>query len=143
MLLKGKLIFIVEDNTQNRIVFQVILIRQGARVEFERWGKGTLYRLKAIKHVDLIVLDLRLAQGVSGYDIYDAIRAEPAFDQVPIVAVSATDPATGIPMTKMKGFNGFIPKPIDDVRFPHQLAKIIAGETIWDTGLQVLEDESE
>lgn len=143
MLLKDKMVFIVEDNTQNRVVFQMILILQGARVEFERWGKDTLRRLKALKTIDVIVLDLGLAQGVSGYDVYDEIRAVPQFDKVPIVAVSATDPVAGISKTKMKGFNGFIAKPIDDVRFPRQLAKIIGGEAVWDTGVAILEDESE
>jgi CheY-like chemotaxis protein len=143
MLLKDKLVFIVEDNTQNRVIFQVILIRQGARVEFERWGKDAVYRLKSFKQVDVIVLDLALAQGVSGYDIFDEIRALPQFEKVPIVAVSATDPVIGIPKTKLKGFNGFIAKPIDDVEFPRQLAKVIDGETVWDTGMAILEDENE
>ena len=143
MLLKDKFIFIVEDNTQNRVVFQMILIRQGARVEFERWGKDTLRRLKTLKNIDIIVMDLGLAQGVSGYDLFDDIRAIPEFSKLPIVAVSATDPTVGIPKTRLKGFNGFIAKPIDDVRFPRQLAKIIAGDEIWDTGIAVLEDESE
>ena len=143
MLLKDKMVFIVEDNTQNRVVFQMILILQGARVEFERWGKDTLRRLKLLKHIDVIVMDLGLAQGVSGYDVFDEIRAIPEFNKLPIVAVSATDPAIGIPKTKLKGFSGFIAKPIDDVRFPRQLAKIIAGEEVWDTGVAVFEDEPE
>src|SRR5690606_24228764 len=104
MLLKDKFIFIVEDNTQNRVVFQVILIRQGARVEFERWGKDAVRRLKTLRNVDVVVLDLGLAQGVSGYDIFDDIRAIPEYSALPVVAVSATDPAVGIPKTKAKGF---------------------------------------
>lgn len=135
--------FIVEDNTQNRVVFQMILIRQGARVEFERWGKDTIRRLKLLKNIDVIVMDLGLAHGVSGYDVFDEIRAIPEYSNLPIVAVSATDPADGIPKTKLKGFSGFIAKPIDDVRFPRQLAKIIAGEQVWDTGVAVYEDEPE
>jgi CheY-like chemotaxis protein len=143
MLLKDKLIFIVEDNTQNRIVFQVILVSHGARVEFERWGRDTLQKLKLFGQVDLIVLDIALPHGVSGFDIYDEIRTLPQFEKVPIIAVSATDPVIGIPKAKMKGFSGFIPKPIDDVRFPRQVAKIIAGDTVWDTGIAVVEDETE
>jgi CheY-like chemotaxis protein len=143
MLLKDKIVFIVEDNLQNRVIFQVMLIRQGAKVEFERMGKDTVFRLKGLKHVDLILVDLALAQGVSGYDIYDEIRTVERFEKVPIVAVSATDPIIGIPKTKAKGFSGFISKPIDDVRFPRQLAKVLNGESVWDTGMGVYEDETE
>jgi CheY-like chemotaxis protein len=90
----------------------------------------------------MIILDLTLPRGVSGYDIYDEIRAMPQFDKVPIVAVSATDPVIGIPKAKLKGFSGFIAKPIDDVHFPRQLAKIMGGETVWDMGITVMEDQN-
>ncbi|MDZ4770914.1 MAG: hypothetical protein SGJ24_17450 [Chloroflexota bacterium] len=35
---------------------------------------------------DLIILDLMLSQGVSGYDIFRRIRALAEFDAIPIVA---------------------------------------------------------
>jgi hypothetical protein len=36
MLLKGKRVFIVEDNLENRIVFEVLLVEQGAVIAYER-----------------------------------------------------------------------------------------------------------
>lgn len=134
MLLKDKFIFVVEDNMQNRIIFQMLLICQGARVEFERWGQDAIRRLSAFRHIDLIILDLSLAQGVSGYDVFDWIRELPQFDAVPIVAVSANDPAVALPIVQRKGFHGFIAKPIDDVLFPRQIARLIEGETVWYAG---------
>jgi len=134
MLLQDKVVFIVEDNLQNRVVFQMILMRHGARVEFDRWGRDTLSRLKSLKQVDAIVLDLSLSLGISGYDVFDEIRADPQLGQIPIVAVSAGEPAIAIPLTQKKGFNGFIAKPIDDDRFPRQLETIIGGGTVWDAG---------
>lgn len=141
MHLANKHIFIVEDNPQNRIVFQMLLVRNGAKVDFERWGKDAIHRLKFMNNISLIILDLALSDNVSGYDIFDEIRTMPQFDHVPVVAVSATDYVTGIPKAKAKGFNGFIAKPIDDNRFPQQLARIINGETIWDAGGVAIEDE--
>lgn len=134
MLLKGKTIFIVEDNTQNRVVFQMVLIVNGARVEFDRWGRECMSRLKSLVQVDLIVLDLMLTNGITGYDIFKEIRTIPAYDHVPIVAVSASEPAVALPKTKELGFSGFIAKPIDDELFPQQLARLIAGEQIWYAG---------
>jgi CheY-like chemotaxis protein len=134
MLLKGKRIFIVEDNIQNRIVFQMAMVLQGAQIEFERWGKDAVAHLKGFKDVDLIILDLMLYHGISGYDIFDDIRKLPEYDKVPIIAVSASEPAIAIPKTQQKGFSGFIAKPIDDTLFPRQLVQIIAGEKIWYAG---------
>jgi len=134
MILKEKRIFIVEDNMQNRLVFQMSLIRHGASVDFERWGKDTLYHLQNLSRVDLIVLDLQLADGITGFDIFEKIRGLPKYDTVPIIAVSAMDPSIAIPKTKNLGFSGFIAKPIDNGQFPKQIASIIAGEKIWSVG---------
>lgn len=134
MSLKNKRIFIVEDNWQNRVVYQMVLIRHEALVYFEAWGANTINSLKKTSHVDVIVLDLTLGQGISGFDLFDQIRALPNLASVPIVAVSAMDPAIAIPEARSKGFAGFIAKPIDIHMFPQQIATIIAGEPVWHVG---------
>lgn len=131
MLLKGKRIFLTEDNLTNRSVIQLLLERDGAIFAFERWGTETTERLQKFAPVDIILLDLMLPNNVTGLDLFDQIRALPAFEHVPIVAVSAKDPSIAIPEVQAKGFNGFIAKPINRLRFTQQIASIIAGEQIW------------
>jgi CheY-like chemotaxis protein len=131
MLLQGKSIFVVEDNLQNRVVFQMTMITHGATLEFERWGRDTVRRLQACRCVDLIILDLMLYGGVSGYDIFKEIRGHSQFDHIPIIAVSAAEPSIAIPKAQQMGFAGFIAKPINDDLFPDQIARIMAGEPIW------------
>ncbi len=138
MILKNKRIFIVEDNIQNRLVFQMALIRHGASVDFERWGRDAIYRLQNLSRVDIIILDLMLAEGVTGFDIFTQIRELPKYSTVPIVAVSAMEPSIAIPKTKQHGFSGFIAKPIDSVQFPKQIASLIEGESIWSVGERTL-----
>ena len=138
MLLSDKTIFVIEDNLQNRIIFQIALTKHGARVLFEPWGSRALLQLNALKHVDVVILDLMLVGGISGFDIFDQIRAVPAFNDVPIIAVSAMDPVVGIAKTQAKGFAGFIAKPIDADLFPQQLATIVNGEKIWHVGERAL-----
>ena len=48
MFLKDKRIFIVEDNMQNRVVFQMAFVRHGALVDFERRGRETIARLNEV-----------------------------------------------------------------------------------------------
>ncbi|MCA0457739.1 MAG: response regulator [Chloroflexi bacterium] len=138
MILKDKRIFIVEDNMQNRLIFQMALIRQGASVDFERWGRDTLYHLQNMSHIDLIILDLMLADGISGLDLFDQIRQVPKYSALPIIAVSAMDPSIAIPKTRAKGFSGFIAKPIDNILFPKQLVSILNGEKVWSVGERTL-----
>jgi two-component system, chemotaxis family, sensor kinase CheA len=138
MLLKDKRIFIVEDNLQNRIVFQMSMVNNGAMAYFERRGLDALPRLQTLSNVSLIILDLMLAEGVSGFDIFKEIRALPAYTTIPIVAVSAMDAAVALPKAHAMGFNGFIAKPINAHLFPRQLLDILAGKAIWHTGERAL-----
>ncbi|HEX2907780.1 MAG TPA: response regulator [Phototrophicaceae bacterium] len=134
MLLQGKRIFIVEDNPLNRATYQMVTVLHGAQLEFERWGRDTLRRLKQVGQVDLVILDLMLPGGVSGYDVFQEIHNAPEFAAIPIIAVSAAEPSTALVKTRQLGFSGFIAKPIDDDLFPKQLAQILAGKQVWDAG---------
>ena len=117
----------------NQIVFRMSLITQGAFVEFDQWGRDTIEKLDKY-NPDLIILDLMLPNGNSGYDVFKQIREYSEYDNVPIVAISASEPAFALPRTKSMGFSGFIAKPIDETLFPKQMAKILEGEEIWYAG---------
>lgn len=129
--LQGKHIFIVEDNAQNRVVYQIIFLRMGAVIDFDRWGSDTIHKLKNLPKVDAIIMDLMLAGGVTGFDVMEQLQRQEKLAGVPVVAVSAADPSSAMPRCHDTGFAGFIPKPIDADRFPDLIARVIAGEKIW------------
>ena len=131
--LKDKRIFIIEDNLGNRAIMQLLLEQRGAIVSFERWGIDMIARLAKFKPVDLILLDLMFPSGVTGYDICDTIRSHNEYINIPIVAVSASEPAVSIPKVKAKGFQGFITKPISFDEFPKQIGQLLAGYEVWET----------
>lgn len=134
MSVKGKHILIVEDNSLNRVVYQITLGVQGAVLEFDRWGREAITRLKAGRDFDLIILDLMLHGGISGFDIFQEIRTMPQFNAIPIVAISASEPAIAMPRARELGFSGFISKPIDEAYFVGQISKLMAGEEVWHDG---------
>ena len=136
MKLIGKNIFIVEDNTMNRVIYQISLGKSGAFLEFDRWGRDTLDKMKYMKLIDLIILDLMLPQGESGFAIFERIRRIPKYTNVPIVAVSASEPAVAIPKAQELGFSGFIAKPINPELFPEQISQLLQGQELWITGTQ-------
>lgn len=132
--LRNKRVFLVEDNLANRAIMQILLEQNGARTNFERWGKDTVSKLRKFMPVDIILLDLMFPDGVTGYDVFDEIRSHPEFDHIPIVAVSASDPSSAIPKTKKMGFSGFITKPVDYDRFPDDIVSIMNNKPVWDAG---------
>jgi CheY-like chemotaxis protein len=133
-MLQNKRIFVIEDNIDNRVVYHLIFVKQGALFEFDRWGTSTVSKIKAFSPVDLIIVDLMLPNGVTGFNIYSEIRGESLFNHVPVIAVSASDPSIAIPKVRDMGFSGFIAKPIDYQQFPKQLEKVLNGESIWYDG---------
>ena len=133
--LKDKRIFIFEDNLTNRSIMQLLLEREGAEISFERWGTNVAESLRKFEPIDIILLDLMFPNNISGYDVFDTIREIPDFDDVPIVAVSASEPEIAIPKTQSKGFAGFISKPILRYElFTEQMLTIMGGDSIWYTG---------
>jgi two-component system cell cycle response regulator DivK len=131
--LQGKRIFVVEDDVVNMAVFTVTLRQTGATIIQDAWNANTINMLIQHLPVDVILLDLMLRFKVSGYDIFDKIKADPRLSTIPIVAVSASDPEIEIPKAKEKGFTGFIGKPIDVYQFPIQIAACMKGEEVWYT----------
>ena len=81
--------------------------------------------------VDIILMDLMLRFGVSGYEIFDQLRELPEFASIPVLAVSASDPEVEMPRLRAKGFAGFVSKPISFQEFPLQVAAAIEGEKVW------------
>ena len=131
--LRDKRIFITEDNTLNRSVYMMLLKISGAIIEFDRLGRETPSKVETFKP-DLIILDLMLPNGDSGYQIFNKIQKMPDYGNVPIVAISASEPSVALPKCKELGFSGFIAKPIEEELLVDQLVRLIEGEEVWYVG---------
>jgi len=131
MLLNRKRIFIVEDNAGNLAIMQTILDQHGAKVFFERWGRNTCDRLRAVLPIDLILLDLMLPDGVTGYQVFDTIQLLPDLAHIPVVLVSAADVDAERETAMRKGLRGFISKPIRVTTFARFVVDAIEGNQVW------------
>jgi len=132
MLLQGKRIYVVEDNPDNIYVILLLLRKQGAEVQVDWWAKGESRRILEALPLDLIILDIMLTHGRSGFDVFDELRQWHDLSRIPVVAVSAADPSIALHEARIKGFAGFISKPVDFNLFPSQIASLIAGKQLWD-----------
>lgn len=129
MLLKNKRILLVEDDVLNLSIISGILRKHGAKVFQDPLGHRTEMMIPYLK-VDIILLDLKLDRtNIDGYDLFEYLRSKPSLKEIPIVLVTADDGA--LTMAKLKGFDGFIGKPIDRSIFARQIASILEGKAIW------------
>ncbi len=136
MLLQGKHIYVVEDDPMNLAVIRTILKRAGAIVPFDHWGDTTLSRMLDYPfNIDMILLDIMLPHNVSGYDIFEIIRAESSLKDIPIVAVTASDPDVEMNKARQMGFDSYITKPLDRLKFAKTIAAILDGAEVWGESL--------
>lgn len=129
--LKGKHIFIIEDNPTNMAVNAVTLKRTGAKITQDMWNTNPVDMLRQRLPVDVVLLDLMLKHNVSGYDVFKEIQADPELAHIPVIIVSAADPTVEIPKAQALGLAGYIGKPIQPRIFPQQIADCMNGKPVW------------
>jgi PAS domain S-box-containing protein len=97
---------------------------------------------------DVVLMDLRMPI-MDGYQMLDAVRADPSLAQVAVIAVTASSLGGG-DAASARGFDGFIRKPYSPLQLFRALANIVGdvrrgtspesfehgGPAVWGDGLQ-------
>lgn len=112
---QAKHILLVEDDDTNRKLVRIVL-GDGYRISEAASVEQALDLLQQEKP-DLLLLDIRLGDG-SGLDVIRAVRADPAFDQVPALAITAQAMKGDESRFLAAGFDAYLSKPIDTRRLP-------------------------
>jgi CheY-like chemotaxis protein len=113
----AKTILLVEDDETNRKLVRVVLAGRGYRIEEAGGVQEALALLRDGGRRDLLLLDIRLGDG-SGLDLVRTLRANPAFDDVPAVAITAQAMKDDEERFLAAGFDGYVSKPIDTRGLP-------------------------
>ena len=118
---------IVDDNVQNVKVLVQLLTKQGVACTEVSDSNKLDDVLSGEQHVDVAFLDLEMP-GLDGYKVKDMVRS--GMGDIPIIAYTVH--VSEINTVRQAGFDGFLSKPLDNVRFPDQLARILRGESVWE-----------
>jgi CheY-like chemotaxis protein len=130
-MLSGKRIFLLEDDVNSLAIIMSMIKRNNAVVFYDTWGIATIEKIQRHLSLDLIIMDLNLPGGISGYDIFAQIKKVPALGDIPIVLVTGAESQIEMPKARSMGFAGFISKPVRNRTFPYALAQILKGESVW------------
>jgi two-component system cell cycle response regulator DivK len=131
--LEQAVVLIVEDNPDNLFIAIELLRRAGVQ-HCDGWASGRrLFKLLETwdRPVHLILLDIQIPRE-DGYAILEQIRAAPKLRATRVAAFTANVMADEVQRARAAGFDGFIGKPIDRHRFPSQIARLLAGEDVWE-----------
>lgn len=116
-----KKILVIEDNEQNMYLMHFLLEKRGYEVIEALSGQEGLDALQRDRP-EIILLDIQLPE-MDGYAVADAIRREPEYEEIPIVAVTSYAMAGDRERILAAGATGYIEKPIDPETFVDQIKK--------------------
>ncbi|HLE62776.1 MAG TPA: response regulator [Pyrinomonadaceae bacterium] len=104
-------ILLVEDYPETRTMLRQWLERKGYRLVEAADGQEAL-DLAPLAHPDLILMDLRLPE-MNGIAATRRLREHPELKDVPVIALSALDPAMFRDAAMAVGCVDYLTKPID------------------------------
>ena len=111
----AKRILVVEDNDLNRKLFCDVLKSQGFAVEPVADGKEALDRAREFVP-NLIIMDIQLAD-VSGVELIERAKADPALRAIPVLAVTAYAGRGDEERIRDAGAEGYLAKPVSIAPF--------------------------
>lgn len=118
-----KTLLLVEDDDTNRKLIRVILGGKRYRIREATSADQAMEMLRADKP-DLLLLDIRLGDS-SGLDVIRAVRADPAFDEIPAVAITAQAMKNDESRFLEEGFDGYMSKPLDTRLLPEVVERFL------------------
>jgi len=109
--LTGARVLLVEDNVVNQELARELLIRHAMEVEVANNGAEALERLSK-EAFDGVLMDCQMPV-MDGYTATRRLRADPRFQHLPVIAMTANAMAGDREKVLAAGMNDHIPKPIN------------------------------
>ena len=123
-------ILVVDDVEKNVKLLADVLAVKGFRVSTAFSGEQALQRI-AEEAPDLVLLDVMMP-GMSGYDVCRAVRADPLHAVLPIVLVTALDPAQERVKGLEAGADDFLTKPVNQAELMARVRSLLRIKTLYD-----------
>lgn len=105
----SKRILVVEDQVDNRRIVRDLLTKYGYEIVEALTGEEGVAAAES-QHPDLILMDIQLP-GLDGYEATRRIRANPALQHIPIIAVTSYALSGDDVKAFAAGCNAYIAKP--------------------------------
>jgi two-component system alkaline phosphatase synthesis response regulator PhoP len=104
-------VLIVDDNEHNLELIQAFLDELGGRIRLARDGAEAIAAVAA-EHPDVILLDIMMPR-MSGYQVCEKIKNNPATRDIPIIMVTALNEVGDVERALDAGADDFLTKPVN------------------------------
>ena len=117
------LILIADDRPSSRELLRLVLERAGYQVAEAEDGDQAVDRARS-RHPDLILLDLQMP-GLDGYGVLAALRSDPRFRHLPVVALTASAMRGDRERIMEAGFTDYLAKPAGPEALRDAVARLL------------------
>ncbi len=124
-------ILVVDDNPENREIFQARLASHGYEILTACDGEEALATARAAGP-DLILLDIMMPK-VDGIEVCRQLRADPAFPFTPIIMVTARSDSKDIVAGLAAGGDEYLTKPVDQASLVARVKSMLRIKQLHDT----------
>lgn len=120
-------VLVVEDEDNIAIALEFLITREGYGHDRVASGAEALPRIRDTRP-DLVLLDVMLPE-VSGYEICEGIRTDPALAQVKVLMMTARGSAIERKRGMELGADGFISKPFELKDLRAEVRRLLSDAT--------------
>jgi two-component system, OmpR family, response regulator len=120
----NKHVVLVEDETNIAEAIRFLLSNEGWRVETLANGSNAVDVIRNTGP-DLVMLDVMLP-GKSGFEILHDLRADPAFDALPVLMLTARGQSRDREMAEKAGVSRFMTKPFSNAEMLDAVRELTA-----------------
>lgn len=118
------LVLVVDDNEMNRDMLGRRLQRQNCEVVMAENGTAAL-EMVGTRPFDLVLLDIMMP-GVSGYDVLERMKADPALKHIPVIMISAVDDIDSVVRCIELGAEDYLFKPFNPVLLKARVGAVLS-----------------
>jgi CheY-like chemotaxis protein len=86
--LVGRTVLLVDDDARNIFALSSVLERRGMKVLTSTTGSEAISIIQSRPEVAIVLMDIMMP-GMDGYETMEAIRSDPSFRRLPIIALTA------------------------------------------------------
>ena len=123
-------LLVVDDNRVNRLLVGRTLEQFGHRVAFAENGRLALEMLRT-RPADLVLLDIEMPE-MDGYQMLEALQADPKLRDIPIVMMSSLDEVDSVARCIEMGAEDYLFKPVNAVLLRARVAASLEKKRLRD-----------